>query len=171
MKTLPLKFQQVALHHAPLLHQLYLDTPSYFEVLGNKVPSLLEVSRDVETALFDPRRRLELVYAGSELLGYVDYKLDFPQAGDVTINLLLIRGPRQGQGWGERCVRELEQRLSGSKRLLAGVFGERPRVVRFWEKQGFAFATDARPVMTWYAKPLAAEPLASKPLGQQPVAS
>lgn len=154
MKTLPLKFQPMALHDAPTLHQLYLDTPSYFEVLGNAVPSLQEVSRDVETALFDPRRRLELIYAGTELIGSLDYKLDFPVSGDVTINLLLIRGNLQGQGLGRRCVRELEQRLPHASRLLASVFGERPKIVRFWQKLGFVFATDARPVMTWYAKTL-----------------
>lgn len=152
--TPPLKFQPMALHHAPILHQLYLETPSYFAVLGSAVPSLLEVSRDLETALFDNRRRVELIYCGKNLIGSVDYKMDFPAQGDVTINLLMVRGSMQGKGWGRRCIEALEHHLPRAERLLVGVFGERPRVVNFWERQGFSFATDARPVMTWYAKPL-----------------
>ncbi|ULH14519.1 GNAT family N-acetyltransferase [Deinococcus sp. KNUC1210] len=161
-----MKLQTMALHHAPLLHQLYLDTPDYFALLSTNPPSLGEVERDVQTALFDPRRRLELLYRHSgtpdgqtaqsnELLGSLDYKLDFPEPGDVTINLLLIRGDLQSGGLGRQAVHLLEKQLpAGTVRLLASVLGENPRAVAFWERLGFSFATDARPVMTWYAKPI-----------------
>ncbi|WP_407541114.1 GNAT family N-acetyltransferase [Deinococcus radiomollis] len=192
-----MKFQPLALQHAPLLYQLYLDTPDYFALLGTRPPSLGEVEHDVQTALFDPRRCLELIYLdraaptevtgmeGEEApvpVGSLDYKLDFPEPGDVTINLLLIRGDLQSGGLGHRVVRLLETRLHDSRlagarlgqppnndsdsgdgrraahlpRLLASVLGENPRAVKFWQRLGFSFATDARPVMTWYAKPLAA---------------
>ena len=209
-----MKFRSLALQHAPLLHQLYLDTPDYFALLGTRPPSIGEVEHDVQTALFDPRRCLELIYldratpttgtgsVGAEEgeaaapIGSLDYKLDFPEPGDVTINLLLIRGDLQSSGLGHQVVRLLETRLhaarsgnaralpdradgtrvagvrlgrplqndnsqdsaSGLKphtpRLLASVLGENPRAVAFWQRLGFNFATDARPVMTWYAKPL-----------------
>ena len=156
-----MKLQTLALHHAPLLHRLYLDTPDYFALLGTQPPSLGEVERDVQTALFDPRRRLELLYQSGasmpapELLGSLDYKLDFPEPGDVTINLLLIRGDLQSGGLGRQAVGLLEKQLpGGTSRLLASVLGNNPRAVAFWERLGFSFATDARPVMTWYAKPL-----------------
>ena len=144
----------------------------------------------MQTALFDPRRCLELVYRGAdspgEPIGSLDYKLDFPEPGDVTINLLLIRGDLQSSGLGQRVVRTLEARLKETRaapaghdartgqaqaadlepptlrtghaapRLLASVLGENPRAVAFWKRLGFSFATDARPVMTWYAKPLGA---------------
>lgn len=156
--TTELSIQKVALQHAPLLHGLYQAAPGYFALLGSALPSLQEVTRDLETALYDPRRCLELLYAGEELIGSLDYKLDYPQPGDVTINLLLIRGDVQSSGLGRRAVRDLEDRLPrarpGARRLLASVLGDNARAVRFWESQGFTFATDARPVMTWYAKPL-----------------
>ncbi len=144
----------MALHHAPQLHELYQATPGYFALLGTPLPSLHEVTRDVETALYDPRRRLELLYEGGDLVGSLDYKLNYPHAGDVTINLLLIRGDLQSRGLGAAVVRDLERRLPHSQRLLASVLGDNTRAVTFWERLGFAFATDARPVMTWYAKPL-----------------
>lgn len=187
----------MALQHAPLLHELYLRTPDYFSLLGTRPPSLGEVERDVQTALFDPRRCLELIYQGAEVpgepIGSLDYKLNFPEPGDVTINLLLIRGDLQSSGLGQQVVRLLEARLQATRvsvpmdhepqtsdpqhaqgsqaqapdleptrlqaghatpRLLASVLGENPRAVAFWQRLGFSFATDARPVMTWYAKPL-----------------
>ena len=199
-----MKFQPLALQHAPLLHQLYLDTPDYFAVLSTRPPSLGEVEHDVQTALFDPRRRLELIYLDQDRapgqadtqaseaatpIGSLDYKLDFPEPGDVTINLLLIRGDLQSGGLGHRVVRLLETRLHDSRmsgarpgrvahqtddaghrtppfpRLLASVLGENPRAVAFWRRLGFSFATDARPVMTWYAKPLGAvAPVAAAPV-------
>lgn len=208
-----MKFQPMALQHAPLLHQLYLDTPDYFALLGTRPPSTGEVEHDVQTALFDPRRCLELIYldraaptAGTdstgstedgepaEPIGSLDYKLDFPEPGDVTINLLLIRGDLQSGGLGYQVVRQLETRLHGSKlnsarpgrplnndggldpassqqphapRLLASVLGENPRAVAFWQRLGFSFATDARPVMTWYAKALGTPaPVAPAPVAQ-----
>ena len=172
MKVQSLALHPVALQHAPLLHELYLRTPDYFSLLGTRPPSLGEVERDVQTALFDPRRCLELIYCESvmpgEPIGSLDYKLNFPEADDVTINLLLIRGDLQNSGLGQRVVRMLEARLRAtqrqtlqdphtqgtSPRLLASVLGENPRAVAFWKRLGFRFATDARPVMTWYAKPL-----------------
>ncbi|CAM3261705.1 GNAT family N-acetyltransferase [Deinococcus saxicola] len=146
----------LALHHAPLLHMLYAAAPGYFALLGSRIPSLSETERDVEIALLDPRRRLELLHdAHGKLVGSLDYKLDYPQPGDLTINLLLIREDRQSQRLGEQAVHDLEERLPPQiRRILASVLGENPRGVRFWERLGFEFTVDARPVMTWYAKPL-----------------
>ncbi|MEW6421553.1 MAG: GNAT family N-acetyltransferase [Deinococcota bacterium] len=151
----------LALHHAPLLHALYAAAPGYFELLGTRVPSLGEVQRDVEIALLDPRRRLELLHDDAgELVGSLDCKSDYPDRGDLTINLLLIREDRQSQGLGRQAVRELEARVPpGTQRILASVLGDNPRGARFWEQLGYTFALDARPVMTWYAKPVGASSL------------
>lgn len=146
----------LALQHAPLLYSLYQSAPGYFGLLGSRVPSLTEVTRDVEIALLDPRRRLELLHdEAGDLIGSLDYKLDYPQRGDLTINLLLIRQDRQSQRLGERTVRHLEARVPpGTTRILASVLGDNPRGARFWERLGYRFALDARPALTWYAKPV-----------------
>jgi RimJ/RimL family protein N-acetyltransferase len=151
-----LNVSPLALPDAPLLHSLYCAAPGYFELLGNAVPTLQEVQQDVQIALMDPRRRLELLRDDAgDLIGSLDYKLNFPEAGDVTLNLLLIRQDRQSQGLGEQAARNLERRLpAGTQRILAGVLGENPRGARFWERLGYVFTMDARPVMTWYAKSL-----------------
>ncbi|GAA5533659.1 GNAT family N-acetyltransferase [Deinococcus metallilatus] len=151
----------LALHHAPLLHTLYAAAPGYFALLGTRVPSLSEVERDVEIALLDPRRRLKLLFDDAgDLIGSLDCKHDYPGPGDLTINLLLIREDRQSQGLGKQAVRDLEAHVPpGTARILASVLGDNPRGARFWERLGYTFALDARPVMTWYAKPLTAPPL------------
>lgn len=153
-----MKVTPLALHHAPLLHKLYTAAPGYFALLGTRIPTLREVERDVEIALLDPRRRLELLFdAAGAPVGSLDCKLDYPGAHDLTINLLLIREDRQSRGLGERAVRDLEARVApATRRVLASVLGDNPRGARFWERLGYTFALDARPAMIWYAKPLAA---------------
>ncbi|ADV66382.1 GNAT family N-acetyltransferase [Deinococcus maricopensis] len=148
-----LEAQPMALQHAPLLHELYVATPAYFETLGNAVPVPHEVTREVETALFDDRRRLELLLWDGRVIGCLDYKVSFPQASDLTINLLMIRGDCQAQGHGTRALAHLLGRVPPHiSRVLASVLGDNPRAVRFWERQGFAFAIDARPAVTWYGR-------------------
>lgn len=146
----------MALHHAPILHTIYQATPGYFALLGSRVPSISEVQGEIASALSDPRRRLELLHdERGRLVGLLDYKCDYPQPGDVTINLLMICEQWQNAGRGGQVVRELEARLpSGTRRVLASVLGDNPRGARFWARLGYRFALDARPAMTWYAKTL-----------------
>ena len=153
---------------ASIVHQLYLRTPDYFRVISIPMPTLAEVEQELRAAAVDARRCVELIFAepeqdgvpdpqtGRSVGGYLDYKLEYPDPGDVTVNLLLVLGSLQSQGLGRRCVRDLEQRLGGqAERLLASIYGQNPRAERFWTSLGFAFAIDAKPVLDWYAKPLA----------------
>lgn len=155
----------LSVQEAPLLHDLYRMTPNYFEMLGTRLPKPEDVQADVMTAQLDKRRRLELLFdAQNQLVGSLDYKMDYPQAGDVTINLLLIRQSLQGQHLGEAAIRDLERRLPvGTSRLLASVIGNNPRGVRFWQRLGFKFDRAAYPSMTWYSKELK-HPKISAPL-------
>lgn len=153
---------------APVVHQLYQQTPEYFTIISIPMPTLAEVERELAAAAVDARRHIELVLApkdafgglpdpasGAEVVGYLDYKLDYPEPGDAMVNLLLILGRLQSRGLGQRCVRDLEARLRGrAKRLLASIYGQNPRAERFWTALGFRFAIDAKPVLDWYAKPL-----------------
>lgn len=150
----------LALHHAPMLHSLYAATPGYFALLGSRVPSLGDVEREIEIALLDPRRALRLLHDDQgALVGSLDCKNDYPQLGDVTINLLLIREDRQSERLGEQAVQYLESHVPDSTtRILASVLGDNPRGARFWERLGYTFTLDARPAMMWYAKALNLRP-------------
>lgn len=160
---------------ATLVHELYAATPAYFEIISIPVPTMQEVATDLATATQDPRRFIEIVLldgpegdslgasagctpdpvTGLPVAGYLDYKLDYPAPGDATVNLLLIRNTLQSSGVGTRCAEDLEKRLNGrAQRMLASIYGENPRARSFWERLGYGFAIDARPLLEWYAKQL-----------------
>lgn len=155
---------------AALVHALYEGTPAYFDIISIPIPTAAEVRTDLETAARDPRRHTELVLlppeqpaegvpvdpvTGRSVAGYLDYKLDYPEKDDATVNLLLVHADMQSMGIGRRCVRDLEGRLRGrAGRVLASIYGQNPRAQRFWQSLGYHFAIDAKPILDWYAKEL-----------------
>lgn len=146
-----------------LLHRFYLQSERYFEIIAAPLPSIEDVTRELDTALANPRRQLELYFFAGEVVAYLDTTLDYPKLGDATVNLLLVAEQKQHLGLGSQIMQRLEKRLDNkSKRILAGVFGHNPDAVRFWERLGYHFAIDARPVLSWYAKELVASPSSQK---------
>lgn len=155
-------------HDVELVHGVYQYAPEYFEQISMPVPTIAEVETDIAVAQDDTRRTLELVLVdwhtdvapidpvtSLHVAGYLDYKLDYPNAGDATVNLLLIRSDMQSHGIGRSCARELETRLAGqARRLLASIYGSNPRARKFWQRLGYHFAIDARPMVEWYGKEL-----------------
>ena len=147
-------------HDASTVHALYEATPEYFRIISIPTPTLEEVRQELIAAHSDPRRFTELVLSkgaslAPEVVGYLDYKMHYPQEGDVMVNLLLISAQLQSRGLGRNCVRELESRLQGrAKRVLASIYGQNPRAEQFWKSLGYEFAIDAKPVLDWYAKAL-----------------
>jgi len=152
---------------APLVHRLYEATPDYFRIISIPTPCLEETQRELEAAQADPRRYTELVLSKEEtfgsadplsegkVVGYLDYKIHYPEEGDATVNLLLISGCLQSRGYGRACISDLEKRLRGRvKRVLASIYGQNPRAEQFWKSLGYSFAIDAKPVLDWYAKEL-----------------
>lgn len=170
-----MRTRSASLEDAGLVHELYAATPAYFDIISIPVPTTQEVATDLATAIADPRRHIELVLLEGEeeralgkargcqtdpvtslpIGGYLDYKLDYPEEGDATVNLLLIRDQLQSSGVGSACALDLERRLQGRvTRLLASIYGENPRAKTFWERLGYRFAIDAKPLLEWYAKDL-----------------
>jgi ribosomal protein S18 acetylase RimI-like enzyme len=155
-----------------LLHHLYLATPGYFEIISIPIPTLSEVETELTLAVADPRRHVELLLEAPgrlprswslrdpvtqlSVVGLLDYKLDYPEAGDATVNLLLIPASLQSSGIGRRCVAYLEEALRGRcTRILASIYGQNRRAEKFWRSLGYRFAIDAQPNLDWYAKELA----------------
>ncbi len=138
---------------APHLYTLYCGAPRYFDLLSAPLPTPLEVERELEAAAQDPKRRAELLFEKGRAVGYLDYKLDYPEPGDATVNLLLIPETLQSRGYGRRSIGLLEAHLQGrATRILASVYGSNARAKRFWRSLGYSFAIDARPIVEWYAK-------------------
>jgi GNAT superfamily N-acetyltransferase len=164
MRIPELRTRPVTLADTSILHRLYQQSERYFKIIAAPIPLEVDVRSELESALSDPRRHLEfLLDAESEhdrVVGYLDLKFNYPNHGDATINLLLIAEPFQSDGWGSRTVQDLESRLQSGRidhaptvhRLLAGIYAENPGAMRFWERHGYHFAIDARPVLAWYEK-------------------
>ena len=174
MRISELRTRPVTLADISILHHLYQQSERYFKIIAAPIPLEVDVRSELESALCDPRRHLEFLLdadptnvdptnAGSgqaQVVGYLDLKFNYPQHGDATINLLLIAEPFQSDGWGSRTVQDLEARLQSGRidhaptvhRLLAGIYAENPGAMRFWERHGYHFAIDARPVLAWYEK-------------------
>ena len=140
---------------AARIFALYCGAPRYFELLSAPLPTLPEVERELEAAAQDPKRCVELLCEDGHTVGYLDYKLDYPEPGDATVNLLLIPEALQSHGYGRRSIGLLEASLRGrATRVLASVYGRNARAKRFWRSLGYRFAIDARPILEWYAKEL-----------------
>ena len=157
---------------ASLVHALYVGNPEYFETISIPIPTQDEVATELAAAERDERRVVELVCVaevsgvalaeglhdagcGRWVVGYLDYKLDYPEVGDATVNLLLVHQAARDRGLGRTVVQRLEARLTGRvKRLLASIYGRNVGARRFWEGLGYRYAIDARPVVEWYGKTL-----------------
>ena len=162
--------QPATLTDAKLIHQIYLQTPCYFDSIAIEMPTFGEVKDELAIATKDPSRYVELVVGeqkdglktniihtktGKEVLGYLDYKLDYPDNGDATVNLLMISAKVQRNGLGKRVAKDLEKRLKGQiKRILASIYGENPSAEGFWRSLDYRFEIDAKPILDWYAKEL-----------------
>lgn len=140
---------------APHVFNLYCGAPRYFDLLSAPLPTLPEVERELEVAAQDPKRCVELLVEDGQPVGFLDYKLDYPEPGDATVNLLLIPEALQSRGYGRRSIGLLEESLQGrARRVLASIYGSNARAKRFWRSLGYRFAIDARPILEWYAKEL-----------------
>ena len=150
-----LESRPVTLTDISLLHQFYNHSQHYFDIIAAPLPTLEDVTRELDTALSNPRRNLEFYLLDGEVVAYLDTTLDYPKKADATVNLLLVAEHKQHLGLGSQIMQRLESRLkTRAERILAGVFGHNPRAVRFWERLGYSFAIDARPILSWYAKHL-----------------
>ncbi len=168
-----LELRQASQNDAGLIQELYLRTPGYFDIISIPLPALSETQVELSLALADDRRFVELLTApagehdgwqlqdhggGRQVVGLLDYKLDYPGPGDATVNLLLIPGELQTRGLGRATVGLLEEHLRGRcRRLLAAIYGQNRRAQKFWQSLGYRFAIDAKPNLDWYAKELATQ--------------
>lgn len=155
---------------AELVHSVYVQTPKYFEIIAIEMPTLIEVKGELEAAERDSCRHTELILSSPDLpyesgiiepkskrhvLGFLDYKINYPETKDVTVNLLMVAGNLQAKGIGQRVMVDLEQRLEGrTRRVLASIYGRNTGATRFWKRMGYNFAIDAQPILDWYAKEL-----------------
>lgn len=150
-----LEFSTVSVRDALHIHSLYLNSPTYVALIGGDLPSLTDVEGELSTLLQDTRRQALLIKNGQGVVGYLDYKVAYPDLHSATISLILIDERIQGQGYGKLVVRQLEQLLSGRmERIYAVVYGNNLKAKAFWDRCGYSFIRDGGPNLSWYLKEL-----------------
>lgn len=125
---------------------LYDASPGYFTlVAGEPAPPGLAVREFGELARHRGRTWLGLHIADTDgtpqLCGLLDMRLAHPQAGTVTIGLLLVRENQQRCGYGTQAYHLVEHwlRQQGYARVRLDVPGQAFGAQTFWRKLGFEF--------------------------------
>ncbi|GEM86208.1 GNAT family N-acetyltransferase [Meiothermus granaticius] len=140
---------------AAVVHELYLRCPTYIALIGGDTPTLNDIQRELETLRHDTRRQAYLLFQEGKVIGFLDYKVAYPDLHSATVSLLLIDERLQNQGLGKLVVEQLEQLLSGrTERLFAVVYGNNEKAKAFWKRQGYTHAHDGGPSLSWYVKNL-----------------
>ncbi|GIW24846.1 GNAT family N-acetyltransferase [Meiothermus sp.] len=153
--SVQLDFLPVTVDSAPVVHSLYLSCPTYIALIGGDTPTLNDIQRELETLRHDTRRQALLLQQDGQVVGFLDYKVAYPDLHSATISLLLIEESLQGRGLGKAAVERLEALLRGRMdRLYAVVYGNNDQAKRFWERVGFEHLRDSGPTLSWYMKPL-----------------
>ncbi len=155
LAEIPLERRAVRHNDIEAVYRVYRQSPGYFELIGAPIPEPADVVRELEAALQDPRRRIELIYAGPTPVGYLDYKLDHPQNGEAVISLVLVAEPYRGRGIGQAVVSALESELRERiTRLYAVVYGDNAQATKFFTTLGYRYFKDGGPAIKWYVKDL-----------------
>lgn len=150
-----LDFLPVGTDSASVVHSLYLNCPTYIALIGGDMPTLNDIQRELETLRHDTRRQALLLKHEDHVVGFLDYKVAYPDLHSATISLLLIDESLQGRGLGKAAVEQLETLLRDRMdRLYAVVYGNNEQAKRFWERVGFEHLRDSGPTLSWYLKPL-----------------
>ncbi|MBO1438145.1 GNAT family N-acetyltransferase [Meiothermus sp. CFH 77666] len=153
--SVQLDFLPVNADSASVVHNLYLNCPTYIALIGGDTPTLNDIRRELETLRHDTRRQAVLLQREDRVVGFLDYKVAYPDLHSATISLLLIDESLQGRGLGKAAVERLETLLRGRMdRLYAVVYGNNEQAKRFWERVGFEHLRDSGPTLSWYLKPL-----------------
>jgi GNAT superfamily N-acetyltransferase len=148
-----LDFIPASVDHAAAVHDLYTRCPAYIDLIGGGMPTLTDITRELETLTPDPRRQALLLLQDNQVVGFLDYKLAYPDLHSATISLLLIDEALQNQGLGQQAIAQLEGLIKGRvETLYAAVYGNNHKARMFWQHRGFSHIRDGGPTVSWYRK-------------------
>jgi RimJ/RimL family protein N-acetyltransferase len=159
--TLPISLLPLSLeYHLAALQQVYRATQGYWQLYqlpGNPVD---QAERDLRVADETPGRYMlgivrRLVEAdpsaGAELIGIVDFRLDWPMTAVAYVGMLLVAEPYQRQGIGRQAWQLLEPWLTTTAQMTKarlGVEQFNPPALKFFEQLGFALTGTADRIKT-----------------------
>lgn len=142
--------------HAAALQAVYQATPHFWEMYGLLATPAGQAARDLQEAAQTPNRYIlgiirrinpDDAAAGGELIGTVDFRLNWPDRGVAYIGMLMVAEPYQRQGVGLQAWRLLAPWLSqtaGIETARLGVEQFNPGALHFFQTAGFTLTGGSR---------------------------
>ena len=121
---------------------VYLENNYYFSKISDNPPSISNVEEDIEAipnGVQKNQKNYSLISFNDEILGVVDYLIDYPEKDTILIGLFIIKNDKQKQGLGTKIFRYLENLFKDKKflKIRIGVLVDNEIGLFFWKKQNF----------------------------------
>ena len=121
---------------------VYLENNYYFSKISDNPPSISNVEEDIEAipnGVQKNQKNYSLISFNDEILGVVDYLIDYPEKDTILIGLFIIKNDKQKQGLGTKIFRYLENLFKDKKflKIRIGVLVDNEIGLSFWKKQNF----------------------------------
>ena len=141
--------------HTAALQGIYAATPSYWAMYDLDGPPPNQADKDLVAAAEVPGRfmlgivrRLDPAdpEAGGELIGFIDFRLDWPDAGVAYVGMIMVAEPLQRHGIGTQAWSLLKPWLASQAAMhtaRAGVEQFNLAALKFWEAQGFTLTGES----------------------------
>ena len=121
---------------------VYLENNYYFSKISDNPPSISNVEEDIEVipnGVQKNQKNYRLISFNDQILGIVDYLIDYPEKDTILIGLFIIKNDKQKQGLGTKIFRYLEKSFKNKKflKIRIGVLVDNEIGLSFWKKQNF----------------------------------
>lgn len=135
--------------HTAALQAVYAATPGYWRLYHTPGPPADHAERELAAAQATPGRNLLAIVrpltrtnpdAGAEMIGVLDFRLHWPEAGVAYIGMLMVAESLQRQGIGAQAWSLLKPWLANAADIhtaRVGVEQFNVAALKFWEAQGF----------------------------------
>lgn len=142
--------------HTEALQQLYWATPGYWAMYNHPTPPTGQAEHDLRNAVETPGRTLLGIVcrveetngtANGELVGIIDFRLDWPDEGMAYLGLVMVAEPYQRQGIGRaawKLLRPWLARQAQIQKVRVAVEQFNPSALQFFASLGFTVTGEAR---------------------------
>ena len=121
---------------------IYLKNDYYFSKILDNLPNISAVEEDIKAipnGVQKNQKNYRLISFNNEILGVVDYLIDYPEKDTILIGFFIIKNDKQKQGLGAKIFRYLENLFKDKKflKIRIGVLVDNEIGLSFWKKQNF----------------------------------
>lgn len=143
MSSTDLRLEIIGPDKAPIVQEIYFNSPTYFRRVDGSEPIEGMAIKDIKDV--PPKHGVHyvkiaaLIYNGLNPIGYADLHVNYRCLGMVYLGLLILREDVQGKGFGNKSYELIEKYLLDHfdiEKIYLGVSNHN-LVQDYWEKMGF----------------------------------